>query len=133
MDDILIEHVEALLAESIYSKRIGRRLLLLVGALSEETIPEEILQQTQTLSRLIVLQDLFDALMEPVNHVARGSRPPGQVHPNVSPDLGPAFAQIEETRRQIAACDPVNYAQILAWIMARARERKLLRKGRANR
>jgi hypothetical protein len=133
MDDVLTEHLEAVLGESIYSKRIGRRLLVLVGALCEESMPEEILRQTQALSRLVVLQDLFEALMEPINLAARGSRNGIPNPPGTFPDLAPAFTQIEETRRQIAECEPVNYAQLLAWVMARARERKLVRKGRAGR
>jgi len=133
MDELLTEHLEAVFSESIYTKRMGRRILLLVGALCEEALPDEILRQTTMLSRLVVLQDLFDALMEPVNAVARGSWRPAQDRPDTYPDLAPVFAQIEETRRQIAECDTVNYAQLLAWIMARGRERKLLRKGRGTR
>lgn len=137
MDDLIVEQLEALLSERLYGPRFGRRLLLLIGALGEEGLSEPLAVQVRQLSRLAVLQDLFESLMEPINQAVKSgprlsaAEQAAKAHEAV--DLAPLMQQIEDTRLRIIECGDINYAEITAWIFARAKEQKLWRRGRGSR
>lgn len=71
MDKIIKELLESLLQESSGTKRTGKRILNLAGFLSSGEVPEHIRQQLSSLSRLLVQQDAFDAILEPISLLAR--------------------------------------------------------------
>lgn len=135
MDEMIVDQLESLLTEQIQGRRLGRRLLLLVGVLGEDGLPDEVAEQVRILSRLVMLQDLFDSLMEPINHAAKtpGRYAQGEAPATGRVDLSPLMQQIEDTRLRIVECEQVNYAVVTAWVVAQAKEKKLWRKGRGSR
>lgn len=42
-------------------------------------------------------------------------------------NLQQLFEQLDETRKQIAEYDAINYPLIIAWVVSQAKSRKLLR------
>jgi hypothetical protein len=136
MDDFLIEQIEWLLSGNLNRNRLTRTLLILVGSLGGETPPETITTQMNALSRQLVLQDLFDSLTGLLNTLAQNNPAKhGAViaTPTGNPEIAALLVQIEDTRRQISECENVNYAQLIAWVVARAKERKLWSGGRGRR
>lgn len=55
-------------------------------------------------------------------------RPPEEpTEASAIPQNFPLAEQIDQVRRQIAECDPINFSQSIAWVMRQARAKKLLR------
>ena len=71
MDRLIKENLEAILQDIAGSKRLGRRLINLAGFLGTTEPPPHIQEQFNRLSRLVVLQDAFDALLEPITLLSR--------------------------------------------------------------
>lgn len=71
MDRLIKENLEAILQDIAGSKRLGRRLINLAGFLGTTEPPPHIQEQFNRLPRLVVLQDAFDALLEPVTLLSR--------------------------------------------------------------
>lgn len=67
MNRLIKENIEALLQDISTSKRMGRRLINLAGVLSDVETPSYIQEQLNRLSKLIILQDSFDALLAPMS------------------------------------------------------------------
>ena len=76
MDRLIKENIEALLQDVSTSKRLGRRLINLAGFLCSVETPSHIQEQLNRLSRLIILQDSFDALLAPITQLSRGEISP---------------------------------------------------------
>ena len=133
MNDIILDQIDWIVANNGNSNRLARQLISLIGALADGALPDDIAHQTLTLSRLVVLQDCFDALVKAFTSaecrvVPNNPRQPGeQTESSAIPSTSPMAEQIDQVRRQIAECDPINFAQLIAWVMGQARTKKLLR------
>ncbi len=123
MDRLFKEMLESLLQESGNSKRLGKRIINLAGFLSPTEIPDPIRNQLNSLSRLLIQQDAFDALLEPVNLMARAG-----LTQAANPEIAvPLLSSLEAVRKEISALDEINYAELIAWLVEQAQQRKLIR------
>lgn len=123
MDRLIKENLEALLHETAGSKRLGRRIINLAGFLGTAEPPAKIQTQLNELSRLVILQDAFDTLLEPITLLSRA---------DVSRmlDTQALFAMIsslEATRQAIADTGTINYAELITWLVGQAQSRRILR------
>jgi hypothetical protein len=135
MDDLLLDQIEWLLAQSSSSARYERQIISLVGFLADEQIPESITQQVRALSKQVTLRDIFDTLVASLNSFA-----PNRSHVRAEikreetmMDLSPLIAQIEAARVDLSTCEPVCHAELIAWIMAKAKQRKIFQERRGRR
>lgn len=91
-------------------------------------MPEEMQHQLTSLSRLMVLQDILDPLTESLNRMAYkigyANSEQAQMRDS-SPEIVAILGQIEEVRRQMAEIDPINFAEIITWVISLARGQKL--------
>ena len=115
--------MEALLLEHQPTKRLGRRIVNLAGFLAPSEVPSSIQDQLATLSRLLIQQDAFDALLEPVQGLARATQFPG-IEPGM---LGKMLESLEEARKAVCANAEVNYPLLISWLVGLAEERKIIR------
>lgn len=129
MDSILADQFEWLISGNMEGLRFKRQIVLLAGCLADQTVPKEVEQQIANLSKRIALEEVFDALMEPLNAYLRNA---GDKDSTVL-DISGLMAQIEATRQALTDCEPVNQATLITWLMSRAREKKLLSKIRGTR
>ena len=123
MDKAIKESLEALLPEHQPTKRLGRRIVNLAGFLAPSEVPSSIQDQLATLSRLLIQQDAFDALLEPVQGLARATQFPG-IEPGM---LGKMLESLEEARKAVCANAEVNYPLLISWLVGLAEERKIIR------
>jgi hypothetical protein len=123
VDRIIKELLESLLQESSGTKRTGKRILNLAGFLSSGETPEHIRQQLNSLSRLLVQQDAFDAVLEPISLLART----GLSRPLDAEAITPLSGSLEAIRKEITSIDDVNYAELTAWLVSLAQARKIIR------
>lgn len=124
MDRQIKENLEALLQDASGSKRLGRRIINLAGFLGSSETPPEIQAQLNCLSRLLVMQDTFDALLEPISLIARSS----MSHLVLDAQALQAMSvSLEATRQAIVEVGDVNYAELIAWLMAQALARRIIR------
>lgn len=135
MNDLLADQIEWMLTNTTNSNRMGKQLITLVGFLADEKLPEHISQQVDALSRLVVRQDMFDALVNSLNGLSRGGLPPRPE--KASSEQGPSdfahlIAQIEAARLDVSATESVNYSELIAWVVHRGRQIKVL-KGHSSR
>lgn len=128
MKEMLMEQLEGLLTDTSHSRRLARRLVVLAGCLADGPMPEEMQHQLTSLSRLMVLQDILDPLTESLNRMAYkigyANSEQAQMR-DPSPEIVAILGQIEEVRRQMAEIDPINFAEIITWIISLARGQKL--------
>jgi len=104
-------------------------MVLLAGCLADGAGPEEIERQIANLCKRISLEEVFTALLAPLNAYLRNSKD----HEKAALDLTGLITQIDATREALNECEPVNQAAIIAWLLARARDKKLLVKIRGTR
>lgn len=123
MNRLIKENLETLLQETSGSKRLGRRIIGLAGFLDAPQAPESIQRQLGTLSRLLILQDAFNELLEPLTLLARS----GLTHTSDPHALQSMLSSLEEARKQIAELDEVNYAQLIGWLVSNAQSRQIMR------
>lgn len=123
MDRLIKENLEAILQDIAGSKRLGRRLINLAGFLGTTEPPPHIQEQFNRLSRLVVLQDAFDALLEPVTLLSRA----GLSRMLDVQALQAMTASLEAARQNIAELGDVNYPELIAWLVAEAQARKIVR------
>lgn len=122
MDRLIKDQLESLLHDMNTSKRLGRRILNLAGFLSPKEQPEAIREQLSRLSRLVVQQDAFDALLEPVTLLARANT--GTTDWQAIQSI---LASLEAARKSIDDIDDVNYAELIGWLVNLAQIRKIVR------
>ncbi len=127
MDRLIKENLEYLLQETSNSKRMGRRIISLAGFLDSAQSPEPVQRQLGTLSRLLILQDTFDSLLESLTVMSRANLPHGQD----AQAIQQAANSVEEARRQIAELEEINYPLLVSWLVSAAELRKILRIKRA--
>lgn len=122
VDRLIKEQLESLLHDTNASKRLGRRILNLAGFLSPGEQPENIREQLNRLSRLVVQQDAFDALLEPVTLLARSSNNLTDLQATQS-----MVASLESARKCVENMEDINYAELIAWLVNLAQARKIIR------
>jgi hypothetical protein len=134
MNDLIIEQLEWLISGNLPSNRLARHLLTLIGTLADAPLPENINLQMVTLSRLAMLQEMLDKLMYTLDQLFRQEhkvRVTDQAtYKPINADSAALIAQIDDTRQKMLQCDPVNYAELTAWIVSLAKQRKLWASGR---
>jgi len=123
MDRLIKESLENLLQDAGSSKRLGRRIIHLAGFLGSAEPPVEIQIQLNELSRLLILQDAFDALLEPITLLSRA---------DVSRMLDTQalvamISSLESSRQAIADTGTINYAELITWLVGQAQSRRILR------
>ena len=133
MSDIILDQIDWTVANHGNSNRLARQLISLIGVLADGVLPEDIAHQTRILSRLVVLQHCFDALVEAFTSAGcqiapNKPRQPGeQTESSAIPTTSPLDEPIDQVRREIAECDPINFAQLIAWVTGQTRTKELLR------
>lgn len=123
MDRQIKENLESLLLDASSSKRLGRRIINLAGFLGASESPSNIQTQLNCLSRLLILQDAFDALLEPVTLQSRA----GLACVLDAQAMRSMIASLEATRLAISEVGEINYAELIAWLVGRAQARRILR------
>ena len=71
MDDLLAEQLEWLLSCNLQGNRLAHHLLVIAGCLADTTLPEHISRQMAALSRQVMLQEMFDSLINSVNQFSK--------------------------------------------------------------
>lgn len=129
MDDLVIDQLEWLLSCNLQGNRLARHVLVLAGALADTKIPEHISGQLTLLSRQVLLQETFDALVGALNQFPKSL---GRIKNESSigaeadvQDLSGLIAQIEDTRRKLLDIESVNYGELIGWIVGQAKQNKL--------
>lgn len=123
MDRLIKENLEALLQDASGSKRLGRRIINLAGFLGATEPPARIQAQLNCLSRLLILQDAFDALLEPITLLSRAGMP----RMLDAQAMQAMISSLEATRQAIADAGEINYAELIAWLVGQAQARRILR------
>ena len=134
MDELLADQLEWLLSCNLQGNRLAHHLLIISGCLAGTVLPEHISRQMAALSRQVMLQEMFDSLINAFNQLAkiplRTKTETNLPDASANPELAGLISQIQDARQQLLQCDPVNYAELIAWIAGQAREQKLWVKGR---
>lgn len=128
MKEMISDYVQSILSDVSSDVRSGKRLIALVGILGDAGLPEEITKESLKLSRLIVLKELFNSLVEPISNLSKRKealiidRQGG----NSDVNFDNLLTQIEETRKLIGEHEAINYPLLISWIVKTAKGRKLL-------
>jgi hypothetical protein len=134
MDELLTDQLEWLLSCNLQGNRLAHHLLIVSGCLAGTALPEHISRQMITLSRQVMLQETFDTLVNSLNQFAK--MVPRSKTEIAAPDtlahneMSGLVEQIRDARLQLLSLDPINYAELIAWIASQARDQKLWTKGR---
>ncbi|MFK1160063.1 hypothetical protein ACIUZH_10320 [Pseudomonas aeruginosa] len=123
MDRLIKENLVSLLQETSNTKRLGRRIVSLAGFLGTIDTPEHLQEQLSNLSRLLIQQDAFDALLEPVTLMSRA----GLVNTLDANVMREILASLEEARKQVSVSENINYSQLISWLVGLAVSRKIVR------
>ena len=123
MDRLIKENLVSLLQETPNTKRLGRRIVSLAGFLGTIDTPEHLQEQLSNLSRLLIQQDAFDALLEPVTLMSRA----GLVNTLDANVMREILASLEEARKQVSVSENINYSQLISWLVGLAVSRKIVR------
>lgn len=129
VDSILADQLEWLISGNMEGLRFKRQLVLLAGCLADGAMPAEIEVQLSKLSQRIAAEEVFVALLEPVNTYLRQNKDKEACNL----DITGLIAQVEASRLELKQCEPTNLALIVTWLLGRARDRKLLSKLRGSR
>jgi len=134
VDDLVADQLEWLLSCNLEGNRLARHVLIISGCLADTVLPEHISRQMAALSRQVTLQEIFETLVNSLNQFAKTQPRTNEETLShdayVNPGSTGLIDQIQDARQQLLQCDPVNYAELIAWITGQARERKLWSKGR---
>lgn len=129
MDELITDQIEWLLTANAGTLRMGRSIMTLAGFLSDGTIPEQIDRQLTDLSKLVMLQEVLDSLIQSLNTIFKtcgsASQAPKDGDRSDTPEFGKLLDQIEATRQYIANHPTVNYSSLIAWLVQQARGRKM--------
>ncbi len=129
MDSILADQLEWLISGNMEGLRFKRQIVLLAGCLADREMPSEIEAQIAKLTHRIASEEVFSALLETLNAYLRQTK-----DKEATPlDVSGLVAQVEASRQDLNQCEPANIALIVAWLLSRARDRKLISKLRASR
>jgi hypothetical protein len=134
MDDLLSDQLEWLFSCNLQGNRLAHHLLVISGCLAKTGLPENISRQMATLSRQVMLQDMFNTLVNSLDQLVKNPlRIKGEAaspEMNINPEFAGLVGQIQDTRQQLLQCETVNYAELIAWIAAQAKEQKLWNRNR---
>ena len=131
MDELIVDHLEGVISGSMQGSRLAKSLPVLCGCLGGAELPEHIREKLAILARQVLLQDVFDSLVNSLNQlnksVPRFSPEPSQRDHQVmpSPGLERLLDQIEQARVALSSCDVSNQSEIIGWIVAQAKGQKL--------
>ena len=124
-----MNQLEWLISGNMEGLRFKRQLILLSGCLADGAMPAEIEEQVCKLSQRISCEEVFNALLEPLNAYLRQTKDKEASNLDITGLIG----QVEASRQALTQCEPVNQALIVTWLLGRARDRKLLNKMRSSR
>lgn len=116
MDDEISGQIEWLLSQNGNTGRLARQLVTLVGFLADGSLPEPISTQMASLSRQMLLKDIFDALISSLDIMTRHViKLPADRSGESSTlmDISALVAQVEAARLDLARCESVNYAELI--------------------
>ena len=135
MDEMLTEQLEWLMSGNLQGARLARCLLVLVGCLAEDNLPDDVKQQMATLSKQLKLQEVFDTVVASLNQYGKaafsfGEKQATNSDVNAGGELCALITQVEQARISLSDCDVVNYAEVVAWVVGQAKARKLWVKSR---
>jgi hypothetical protein len=128
MRALVTDTIQSILSDVVCDTRSGKRLVALVGILGSDGVPVEVQTEALKLSKLLVLREIFDTLIEPISSFAK-KREMLPVDRQLAPseiDFAQLFQQLNETRKQISDYDPINYPLMISWVMSQAKSQKLL-------
>jgi hypothetical protein len=135
IEETINDQLDSLLNYSGQYHRTGKQIITLAGALLDGPMPEPIARQMSSLTRQVMLWDLLDLLRSSLDTSHRF--PMTNIHLRETTDRQgeevSLLAQIEATRKEIVACEPVNHAELIAWVIGLARGKKLIGSGRGRR
>lgn len=123
MNRLIKESLEQLLQDTYDTRRLGRRIINLAGFLGPNEIPEHIKEQLARLSGLLVQQEAFDALLQPVMTIVRSQHLKGID----SEALTGVLAELGEARRALQLQEQINYSELTAWLVGVAEGKKIIR------
>lgn len=128
MRELVNDSIQSILGDIVFDIRSGRRLIALVGMLGVGGVPNDVQEEALKLSKLLVLREMFNALIEPISSFSkkRDMMPVDRQMASSEINFDSLFQQLDETRKQIAAYDAVNYTLMISWVMAQAKAQKLL-------
>jgi hypothetical protein len=128
MRELVNDSIQSILGDIVFDIRSGRRLIALVGMLGVGGVPNDVQEEALKLSKLLVLREMFNALIEPISSFSkkRDMVPVDRQMASSEINFDSLFQQLDETRKQIAAYDAVNYTLMISWVMAQAKAQKLL-------
>jgi hypothetical protein len=134
MDDLITDQLEWLFSCNLQGNRLAHHLLVISGYLAGAGLPENISRQMATLSRQVMLQDMFATLVKSLDQLSKNplrTRTEATLpEVNTNPEFAGLVAQIQDARQQLLQCETVNYAELIAWITVQAKEQKLWNKSR---
>lgn len=123
MDAILKDQIEWLISGNMEGLRFKRQLLLLAGCLADGTLTDNVEKEISRLTKRIACEEVFNALLDALNTYLR------QNNKEQAPlDISGLVAQVEASREELKQCEPANTVLILAWLLGKAKEQKLLGK-----
>lgn len=128
MRELVKDSIQSILSDVVCDTRSGRRLIALVGMLGADGVPSDVQGEALKLSKLLVLRDMFDALIEPISSFAK-KREMLPADRQIAPseiDFAQLFQQLNETRKQISEYDAINFPLMISWVLAQAKAQKLL-------
>lgn len=127
MRELVNDSIQSILGDVAHDVRSGRRLIALIGMLGASGVPDDVQAEALKLSRLLVLREMFNALIEPISSFSK-KRDMMPVDRQVAPseiNFESLFQQLNETRKQISEYDAVNYTLMISWVMSQAKAQKL--------
>lgn len=123
MDAILKDQIEWLISGNMEGLRFKRQLLLLAGCLADGTLTDNVEKEISRLTKRIACEEVFNALLDALNTYFR------QNNKEQAPlDISGLVAQVEASREELKQCEPANTVLIVAWLLGKAKEQKLLGK-----
>lgn len=128
MKELVNVYIQSVLSDVMSDIRTGKRLIALVGVLGHVGVPDNVQAETLKLGKFIVLRELFNALMEPISSFAkkREMMPTDRQMAPSEINFEQLFQQLNETRKQIAEYEAINYQLILSWVISQAKAQKQL-------
>lgn len=123
MNRLIKDSLELLLQDTYDTKRLGRRIINLAGFLGSTDMPEHIKDQLATLSGLLVQQEAFDALLQPVMAIARSPH----LRRIDTEALTGILSELGEARRVLQLPEQINYSELAAWLVAAAETRGIVK------
>lgn len=133
MDELLTDQLEWLLSCNLQGNRLAHHILIISGCLADTALPEHISRQMVTISRQVMLQETFNTLVNSLNQFAKitpRSTAATSDDTLAHIELSGIVEQVKDARLQLLALDPINYAELIAWITSQAKAQKLWAKGR---